>query len=70
MLEKLVQDLDADIAHADLIYIGKAHRKSDIHIFFILFNRVYLPADISFGVLDGKEYLVIKCQFIYLLSPL
>ena len=54
-VEKAVQDLDAEVRHADLINIGETEREPYIHILLVLDDRSELAADIAAGLLHLQE---------------
>lgn len=49
-----LQDLNAKMRHADLIYVREAHRKSDQYPVFVFHDRVYLPADVAGWLVDTE----------------
>ena len=51
-VEHIIKDLDTEMGHADLVYVRKAHRETDIHLAFVFHHRVDLAADITGRLLD------------------
>ena len=57
-VEHIVQDLDAQVGHADLIYIREAHGKADIHLVFVLHHRIHFAADIARRLFNIQQYFI------------
>ena len=51
-VEHIIEDLDPQMRHADLINVGKTHGKADVHLVFIFHHRVHLSADVAGRLLD------------------
>ena len=52
-VEHIVQDLNAQMGHADLIYVRETHTETDVHPGRIFDHGVHLPADVAGGLLNG-----------------
>ena len=46
-VKHIIQDLDTQMGHTNLIYIGKTHGKADIHLVFIFHHGIHLAADVA-----------------------
>ena len=66
-VEQLIQDLDPQVGHADLIHIRKAHGKADRDL-PVLVDRVHFISQIPRGLLHLQQQLVRQCQFSHTLS--
>ena len=58
LVEHGIEDLHAQMGHTDLIHVGKAHGKTNIHRIRIFQDRIHLIADIAGGLLDRKQYFI------------
>lgn len=58
LVEHIVQDLDPEVRHADLIDIGKTHCKSDRNVHFIFRHAVHFVSDIACRFFDFQQDLV------------
>ena len=52
LVEHGVQDLDAQMGHADFVHVREAHGKTDIYLGWVLFYHVDLAPDVAGGLLD------------------
>ena len=57
-VQLLVDDLDSQMGHADLIDVRKAHGKADVYFIFVLYDAVRLIACIAGRLLDLHENAV------------
>ena len=64
-VEHTVQDLHAEMAHADLVHVRKTHGKTDSHAVRVLDDGIDLAADIAGGLLNGKQQPVVQCKFLH-----
>ena len=46
-IEHIVEDLDSQMGHTDLVNVRKTHGKADIHLILIFHHRIYFTADIT-----------------------
>ena len=51
-IEHIVEDLDAQMRHTDLVHIRETHAKQDIDGIYILRCRIDLVADVARRLLD------------------
>ena len=49
-VEHIIEDLDAQMGHTDLIDVRKTHTETDVYLFFILHHGIDLAADIAGGL--------------------
>ena len=64
-VEHTVEDLQTQVAHADLVHIRKTHRETHRDAVRILFHTVDLPADISGGLLDAQQQFIIQRKLLH-----
>ena len=46
-IEHIVEDLDSQMGHTDLVNVRKTHGKTDLHLILVLHHGIDLPADIT-----------------------
>lgn len=51
-VEHVIEDLDAQMGHADLVDVREAHGETDIHFVFVLHYRIDLASDVAGGLFN------------------
>ncbi len=51
-VKHIVEYLNAQMGHADLVHVRETHGKTNGHIFRVLDAHVHLAADVAGGLLD------------------
>ena len=58
LVDEVVEDLDAEVGHADLIGVGETEREAQVDCRRVLLDAVQLPADVTAGFLhEGQDLL-------------
>ena len=61
LIEHIVENLDSQMGHTDVIHVRETHGKPNVHSGRILLHHIHLTADIAGGLLDTQEYLFWQC---------
>jgi hypothetical protein len=59
LVKHIVQNLDSQMGHANLIHIGKTDGKAYIHIYRIFFHHIHFIANVSGRFVHFQKYLII-----------
>ena len=51
-IEHIVQNLNAQMGHADFVDVGKTHGKANPYVPLVLYHTVHLMADIALRLFD------------------
>ena len=57
-VEHIIQNLQPQMRHADLIHVREAHRKTDIHLLRVLHHRIDLAADIPGRFVNTQQNFI------------
>ena len=57
-VEHIIQDLDAEMGHADFIYVRKTHSETDIYLLLVLHHGVYFTANVAGGLFDIQQNFI------------
>ena len=58
LVDEVVEDLDAEVGHADLIGVGETEREPHVDRRRVFFDAVQFPADVTAGLLHERQDLL------------
>ena len=58
LVDEVVEDLDAEVGHADLIGVGETEREPHVDRRRVFFDAVQFPADVAAGLLHERQDLL------------
>ena len=58
LIKHVIQNLDAEMGHADFVDVRKAQGKTDCRSFWIFFHHIDFVADIAGRLVNVKQYFI------------
>ena len=58
LVKHIIENLDAQMGHADLIYIRKAHGKTNRYLVFVFTDAVQLVSNVARRLINLHQYLI------------
>ena len=65
-VKHIVEDLNAQVRHADLVDVGETHGETDRDVSFVFYDGIHLTPDIALRLFDAEENFVIQCKFLHM----